>query len=95
MSTKGFFHHVLTVYRFVLTIPVPQNNGEVPNQRVDLLIPRGESEPRFKALVGAGTLTGEIGLERVEGRKGNSEEEGEQEGDSRDPIECGGLCHVG
>ena len=38
------FHEMLTIDRFALAIPVPEENGEIPRQRIRLFVPQPEFE---------------------------------------------------
>lgn len=47
------FHEMLTIHRFALAIPVPEEDGEIPRKRIWLFVPEPEFETRCETHGGA------------------------------------------
>ena len=51
VMVDALFHEMFAIHGFATTIPIPEEGGEVPDQRVRLIVPQtefeagGESEP--------------------------------------------------
>ena len=46
IMVNALFHEMLAIDRFALAIPVPEQDGEIPRQRIRLFVPEPEFETR-------------------------------------------------